>query len=82
MGKLNALPKVIRVEKADEKDRIKELEKQLRQLKEALADTQVKYLIAETQLEIICEQQGLSVEEVKKKLQAKPTSGQSTKEKA
>ena len=76
MGKLELLPKLIRVEKPDEHDKVKDLEKQIRQLKEALADTQVRYLIAETQLEIVCKQQGLDPEEVKKKLPAKPTSKQ------
>jgi transposase-like protein len=71
-GKLDLLPKLIRVEKPNEKDKVKELEKQIRQLKEALADTQVRYLIAETQLEIVCKQQGLDPEEIKKKLPAKP----------
>ena len=65
-GKLDLLPKLVRVEKPDEKDKVKELEKQIRQLKEALADTQVRYLIAETRLEIVCKEQGLDVEEVKK----------------
>jgi len=73
-GKLELLPKLVRVEKPDEKDKVKELEKQIRQLKEALADTQVRYLIAETRLEIVCKEQGLDVEEVKKKLKDKPTS--------
>lgn len=76
MGKLESLPKVIRVEKPDEKDQIKELEKQVRQLKEALADTHVRFLIAETQFEIVCKQQGLDAAEIKKKLQAKPKSKQ------
>lgn len=71
MGKLEALSKVIRVETPNEKSRVKELEKQIRELKESLADTQVRYLIAESQLEIVCEQQGLDVEEVKKKVLAK-----------
>ena len=71
MGNLELLPRMIRVEKPDEKDRIKELEKQIRQLKEALSDTQVKDLIAETQLEIVCRQQGLDAEKVKKKLPTK-----------
>jgi transposase-like protein len=73
MGKLDLLPKIIRVEKPDEKDQIKELQRQVRELKNALADTQVRYLIAESQLEIVCEQQGLDAEEVKKKLKAKPS---------
>jgi transposase-like protein len=76
MGKLALLTKVIRVEKPDEKARIKELERQIRQLKESLADTQVRYLLAETQFEIVCQQQGLNPEEVKKKLEEKPSSEQ------
>jgi len=76
MGKLALLSKVIRVEKPDEKARIKELERQIRQLKESLADTQVRYLLAETQFEIVCEQQGLNPEEVKKKLEEKNSSEQ------
>jgi len=74
MGKLDSLPKLIRVEKRDEKDKIKELEEQIKELKNALADTQVRYLIAESQIEIICEQQGLDPEAIKKKLKAKPSS--------
>lgn len=71
MGKLEALSKVVRVETPNEKSRIKELERQIRELKESLADTQVRYLISESQLEILCEQQGLDVDELKKKLLAK-----------
>ena len=71
-GKLGLLNKVIRVETPDEKSKLKELEQQIRSLKEALADTQLSRVIAETQLEIVCKQQGLDIEEVKKKLLAKP----------
>ena len=74
MGKLSSIPKVIRVEKPNEKKRIQELEKQIRELKNALADTQVRYLISESQLEIICKQQGLDAEAVKKKLSTKHSS--------
>jgi transposase-like protein len=74
MGKLEALPKIIRVEKPDEKAKIKELERQIRQLKEALAETQVRHLLAESQFEIVCEQQGLNPEEIKKKLNKKDSS--------
>ena len=76
MGKLGSLPKIIRVEKPDEKAKIKELEKQIRQLKASLADTQVRYLMAESQFEIVCEQQGLDPEEVKKKLEEKNSAEQ------
>lgn len=80
MGKLQSLPIILRVEKPDEKARIKELERQVKQLKEALADTQVLHLLAETQFEIVCEQQGLDPQEVKKKLEQKNLSDQSEKE--
>jgi transposase len=76
MGKFDLLPRAIRVETPDERDRIKELELQIKDLKNALAETQVRYIIAESQLEVICEQQGLKVEEVKKKLKDKPSSRQ------
>ena len=67
MGKLDALPKIIRVEKPDEKARLKELERQIRELKNALAETQVRCVIAESRFEIVCEDQGLDPETVKKK---------------
>ena len=76
MGKFDLLPRAIRVETPNEKDRIKELERQIKDLKNALAETQVRYIIAESQLEVVCEQQGLDVEEVKKKLKDKPSSKQ------
>src|SRR5688572_9118614 len=76
MGKLESLPKIIRVEKPDEKSKIKELERQVRQLKNSLAETQVRYLMAESQFEIMCEQQGLDPQEVKKKLEQKDSSEQ------
>ena len=76
MGKFESLPKRIRVEKPEEKDQIKELQRQIRELKESLADTQVMYLIAESRFEVICEEQGLDPEEVKKKLKAKRSSKQ------
>lgn len=76
MGKLESLPILIRVEKPDEKDQIKELQRQIQQLKDSLAETQVRFLIAESQFEVVCEQQGLDPEEVKKKLKDKPSSKQ------
>ena len=74
MGKLDLLPKLVRVEKPDEKNHIKELERKIRELKDALAETQVRCIIAETRLDIVCEQQGLDPEDVKKNLPAKPSS--------
>lgn len=76
MGKFGSIPRIIRLEKPNEKNKIKELERQIRELKESLADTQVNYLIAESRFEVVCEQHGLDPEEVKKKLKAKPSSKQ------
>lgn len=74
IGKFDLLPRAIRVETPNEKNRIKELERQIKDLKNALAETQVRYILSESQLEIVCEQQGLDVEEIKKKLKGKPSS--------
>lgn len=74
MGKLELLPKQVRVEKPDEKDQIKELERKIRELKDALAETQVRCIVAEVRFDIVCKEQGLDPEEVKKKLQEKPSS--------
>lgn len=74
MGKLDLLPKHVRVEKPDEREQIKELQRKIKELKDALAETQVRCIIAETRLDIVCEQQGLNPEEVKKKLPAQPSS--------
>jgi len=68
MGKLKLLPKIVRVEKPDEKAKLKELERQIRELKNALAETQVRCVIAESHFEIVCEDHGLDPEAVKKKI--------------
>lgn len=68
LGKLESLPKIIRVEKPDEKAKLKELERQIRELKNALAETQVRCVIAESHFEIVCEDHGLDPETVKKKI--------------
>ena len=66
-GRNHLCAKVIRVEKPDEKNRIRELKKQVRQLKEALGQTQAEKIIGEEFLKIACEQLGLDVEDFKKK---------------
>jgi len=66
-GRNHLCAKVVRVEKPDEKDRIRELTKQVRQLKEALGQTQAEKIIGEEFLKIACEQLGQDVEKFKKK---------------
>lgn len=67
-GKESSLNKVIRVEKPDEKNRLKELENEVKKLKEALADTYLRKVTAESTLEVAAEMMGLTIEELKKKL--------------
>lgn len=63
-----SLNRIIRVEKPEEKDRLKELEKENKKLKEALADTYLRKVTAESTLEVAAEMMGLTLEELKKKL--------------
>lgn len=66
-GRNHLCPKVVRVEKIDEKNKIRELEKQVRRLKEALGQTQAEKVIGDEFLAIACEQMGMDVDKFKKK---------------
>lgn len=70
-GKETSLNKVIRVEKPDEKKRLKELENEVKKLKVALADSHLREITAESTLEVAAEMMGLTPEELKKKLGVK-----------
>jgi hypothetical protein len=60
------VPKVVRVEKPDEADQIRQLKKQIRQLQEALGKTQLENVMNESFLRIACEQLSIDFEEFKK----------------
>ena len=64
---LGVLPKIIRVEKPNEKNQLKALKEENRRLKAALADAVLDEKIAESTLEVICEQRGWDIEQIKKK---------------
>ena len=66
-GRNHLCAKVIRVEKPDEKNQIRELKKQIKQLKEVLGQTQAEKVLGQAFLEIACEKLGEDVEEFKKK---------------
>jgi transposase len=57
-GKNHLLGKVIRVERPEEKDRIKELEAKVRELESALAHSQVKLFAYESLVEVAEEHYG------------------------
>jgi len=67
-GRNHLCAKVVRVEKPNEKDQILQLKKQIRQLKEALGQTQAENVINQEFLKIACEQMGKDVESFKKKV--------------
>ena len=66
-GNFGLIPKLIRVEKPNERDQLKALKAENKRLKEALADMLLDQRIAESTLEVICEQHGWDVEVIKKK---------------
>ena len=61
--------RIIRVEKTNEKDRIKELEKEVERLKKALAHQTLVAVTKESMAEVIAEDFGVDLEEVKKKVE-------------
>lgn len=70
-GRGDLCAKVVRVEKPDEKDRIKELQKQVKQLKQALGQSQLERIVGDEFLAMACERMGIDVEEFKKKADTK-----------
>lgn len=66
-GNPSSQNRIIRVEKPDEKNRIKSLKDENDKLKKALADAHMKQITSENFLEAVSELMGISVEELKKK---------------
>jgi transposase-like protein len=60
-GREHLLSKVIRIEMKDEKDKLKELERQKRELESALAQAHLKILSLETMIDIAEEQFKISI---------------------
>ena len=70
-GRNHLCPKVIRVEKPNEQDQVRQLKRQIRQLKEALGQTQAEKVIGEEFLKIACAEMGQDVDAFKKKVDTK-----------
>ncbi len=72
-GKGHLMKKVIRVEAPGEGDRLKELEREVKRLKEALGEAHLDLLLGEQYLRIACRRAGVEdVETFKKKHSGKP----------
>jgi transposase len=67
-GKNHLCPKVVRVEKPNEKNQIKELKNRIKELEIALGKTQAKRVLGDCFLDIACGQLGTDVEGFKKKV--------------
>jgi transposase len=66
-GRNHLCPKIVRVEMPDEKDQIRALRKQIKQLQQLLGRKEAENAISEAFLELACEELGKDVEEFKKK---------------
>lgn len=67
-GKSHLCRKVVRVEMPDEQDQIRRLKKEVKQLKQALGQTQAENVLNQAFLEMACEELGQQVDEFKKKV--------------
>ena len=67
--------KVIRVEKAGEVDELSRLRRELRTVKEALADAHVALAVEKAYVELACEQMGQKTEDWRKKQDGRPRTG-------
>ena len=72
-GKNHLAPKVIRVEKPNEKDQIRKLKQQIAQLQQALGQTQAENVVNREFLKIACEDLGCDVDAFKKKAVIAPS---------
>jgi transposase-like protein len=70
-GKNKLLNRVIKVETPEERNRIKELELENKKLKDALAQSFIKQVTAESTMQVMAEELGMTLEELKKKVGVK-----------
>lgn len=66
-GKNHLLNKIVRIQTMDESSRISELNKQIEELKVALADAHIDQKLAESRLKVACQKLDVDPEEFKKK---------------
>jgi transposase len=66
-GRNHLIPKVVRVETLDEAERMRELQRRVRDLEQALGRTQMERMLDESYLRLACEALGTDVSSFKKK---------------
>lgn len=66
------LPRVVRIESMKERDRIKQLERRIRQLEKALVNREIDCVISDSYFEVLAEEKGITdIAGYKKKLASK-----------
>ena len=66
-GRNHLCPKVVRVEKPNEKDEIRKLKQEIRRLRELLGEKEAQKALGDAYLEMACQELGTEVEAFKKK---------------
>lgn len=66
-GRDDLLPKCVRIETMEEKDRLKEARKRIKELEAALADAHIDQCLEHAFLEIACERMDVEMDDFKKK---------------
>lgn len=77
-GQNHLLTKVVRVQKPDEADQIRQLKQQIAQLERVLGRTQANCVMEAEYLRLACAQLGQEVEAFKKKYDGPPSTGRSS----
>ena len=72
-GRSDLMPRRVTITTMTEQDEKKALQKRVRELEKALADTHMKELLGAAYLEIACERLGQEVDEFKKKVAIPPS---------
>ena len=70
-GKNHLIPKVVVVQKPNEKDQIRQLKRQVQELQRVLGKSHVREVLSEEFLRMACEQLGQDMESFKKKAATK-----------
>jgi transposase-like protein len=76
-GKNHLCGKVVRVERPDERDQLRELRQQVKDLERALGQTQAENVLNASYLELACAELGMDVEAFKKKSDGRPSTRRS-----
>ena len=76
-GRNDLRSRIVHVQKPNEQDQLKKLKDEIKDLKGALAETQMQSLLNRSVYEVLCEEVGVDPEEFKKKANMRPSTKRS-----